>query len=901
MMGRRWIVVLLLAAVTHAWSQSPYFRHHYLLRKNQPVLINKIFQSSDGYLWYGTDHGLFRFDGVNTLRLTTDDGLPDNAVTAVAEDSIGRLWLGHANGMISYLQEGVVRQFKPEEGTSREQISDLLFDKAGNLWFATLNDGLYYYLRAQHRLYRLDEMEGMPDLYVYDIVMDSTGAIWAGTDGGVAICRLSDRNVEIQVLDNNTGLPDNIVRRLQYYRDTIWMATEDTGIFGCDISGQHVVPLFDDGWGRGSVTDFLISARQVWIATRQQGLMTAERKTGAIELYGSIDSEGTGVISTMNRDREGNIWIGSRSHIIMTEGDEIAFIDNLEGGNTMNVNAVAMDHKGTLWYANQSGLFRRSKDAGKTIITSVLAGTPYASYPVISLFVDDDGYIWAGLYGEGALRINPRTGNIRYLFNELRNGNVLHITGRGNTIWLATLGGCSRITTSGDSFTVMNYGSKDGLISDFIYQVFLDSKGRAWFATDGKGAVMMDETGFHHLSGGIESRVVYGFAEDDEGTILANIQGEGIYALKDGTFVPVNTEIQLRDTNINGLASDREGHVVVMHELGIDVYDARAGRTRSFGEEAGIHDQICNLNAVSITPSGEIFFGTDRGIIRVRPQSGDSLQNAPHPFIVGLKVLDRSMNMTTEMRLPHNRNSITINYLAFWYQNPSSVHFSYKLENYDNDWIESRNLSATYSSLPPAMYRFVLRVSDSDDFTDTEETSYTFEIMPPFWQTTGFYFAAGAVLILLGYLFVRNRERQLQDEKRRLEVEVAKRTAEIQRQTEEILTQSAAIHKQAEEIRSINENLEVMVQQRTHELEHKNRALEEYAFINAHELRAPVASILGLINLTDRIELEQEERIIIEHLRAAAQRLELVVGNITKAIERGDHPLPQSNIDNPDS
>ncbi len=104
-----------------------------------------------------------------------------------------------------------------------------------------------------------------------------------------------------------------------------------------------------------------------------------------------------------------------------------------------------------------------------------LANTPFNKYTVISLYTDSKGYVWAGLYGEGVLRINPTTGKVRHLNQELRNGNILSIAGHENTVWLGTLGGSTRITLNDDeTLDITNFSSKDGLASDFIYQVFLE-------------------------------------------------------------------------------------------------------------------------------------------------------------------------------------------------------------------------------------------------------------------------------------------------------------------------------------------------------------------------------------------------------------------------------------------
>ena len=112
---------------------------------------------------------------------------------------------------------------------------------------------------------------------------------------------------------------------------------------------------------------------------------------------------------------------------------------------------------------------------------------------------------------------------------------------------------------------------------------------------------------------------------------------------------------------------------------------------------------------------------------------------------------------------------------------------------------------------------------------------------------------------------------------------------ETQLKTEEIQAQNEEIMAQAEEIQGINENLEMLVKQRTAELEKKNKALEEYAFINAHKLRSPVASILGLVHLLAKSEQSEDTRVIREHLKHSADKLDAVVRSITTAIEKADN------------
>lgn len=876
-------------AIHDHYAQSPFFQSYSLLKRNETVQVNVVFQDKSGFIWYGTNKGLFRFDGINQLRYTHSDSLPDNHVTAIAQDSSGRIWAGHRNGNLSFLDKGLVHKFVPE-GSSSNEISDILFDREGNLWFSTLNDGLYYY--TNERLFRVDEEEGLPDLFVYDLAEDPIGNIWAGTDGGVGICTLKDGKVTIKVLNYRQGLPDNIVKKLIIGKNnTVWMGTEDAGVVAYNSFSGKSTPLIKEGWKFGALTDFLIQGNQVWIASQQTGLIVYDINTGRHKIYNNSNTK-AGIdltsINTVLTDEERNIWIGSKSGVTRTLGNHVEYIDAFDPYKDTNVSALTVDSKNNLWYATGDGLFRRNVgESGVVQVERPLSNTAFQKNTIISLYTDSTGYIWAGLYGEGVLRIDPSSGKIRNLSKELRNGNILNITGRGNVVWLATLEGATRITISGNDLELKNYTHKEGLISDYIYQVFIDSRKRAWFATDGRGVGMLDESGFHHFEKGLNTKVVYGFAEDKNHVIWANVQEEGLYKFDGKAFHILRSESPLRDKNISCLTSDVFGNLITIHDLGIDVYDVTANKMRYLGDEFGIGNKKPNLNALAKDKEGRVYVGTDHGIIDYADQSKDLL-TLPKPVIAGLRVSGKPIDLTDPLRFSYDQNNVVIQYLGFWYQNPSNLNYQYKLENYDKDWIKTRDRSTTYSSLPPGDYTFQLQTSDSEDFRNVPASSFKFTIHPPFWRTTWFYLLTAVVLVLSGSAYIQYRERKLLDDKRMLEIKVRERTMEIQQQAEEIQAQNEEIQSQAEEIQGINDNLEELVRARTAELEKKNKAAEESAFIIAHELRAPVASVLGLINLISKIPLNKDGKAIVAHMEESAEKLNTVVRNITKAIERGD-------------
>jgi signal transduction histidine kinase len=181
---------------------------------------------------------------------------------------------------------------------------------------------------------------------------------------------------------------------------------------------------------------------------------------------------------------------------------------------------------------------------------------------------------------------------------------------------------------------------------------------------------------------------------------------------------------------------------------------------------------------------------------------------SPQPFISGIKALNENLELSQNLNLKYFQNDVTLNFLGFWYQSPENLNFRYKLENYDRDWITSRNYSVTYSSLPPGEYTFRLKASDSEDFTGLKESSFHFIVNPPFWRTIWFYVLSGACLTLLIIAFVKYREKQLQNDKRILEAKNA-------------------------------------------ELKKINMELDKFVYSVSHDLRAPLLSMLGIVQISE--------------------------------------------------
>ncbi|MEH0155466.1 two-component regulator propeller domain-containing protein [Limibacter armeniacum] len=771
-------VLLLLLTVLTGYSQQLYFKQYPFGRKLKEGYPTALLQSTTGMLWVGTNKGLLQFDGKDFQLI----GEQKEEVTALGESHDGTIWVGFKDGALYFLKEEKLQPFETDEGMAVEAVSDIVFDKDGTLWFATLGDGLYYY--KNERMYRLDEEDGLPDTYIYDLELDKQGNIWAGTDGGIAVCHLNEQNADIKVIDSSLGLPDDIVKKIIFSpeNESFWIGTEDEGLFSYDPSTQVFKPVVKDEWPYGSVLDMTLSGNELWVSTSRQGILVMDCKDQSILNYTKEHGLSSGRLHALMGDREGNIWLAGRQRgLERLPANRLWFFRNMS--EQVQIVAVGADQHHALWYLNHGKLYHYQQ--GKATLMEELP----AQVTAISLYVDPYNNKWIGTYGDGIYCLKEN-GTLLHYKEELPDPNIINITGDGDAVWLATLrGGCRLTLGEGHKPSQIDvFGTKEGLGTDYLYQVFVDSQKRVWFGTDGHGISLMEQEHFQQLdsAAALDEKVIYGFAEDGKQRIWINVKGEGLYCFtENGKLKHYGIAEGLRDLDVKILSSDINGNLLVFHEAGLDVFDIQEEHFVYLGAEDGISEEKPFQNAVGKNAFGEVYFGTDKGIVGYR-QLNHVGQRAPELIIEEIKLFGKELLTGDAFKLKHNQNHLTINFEGLWYGNPEGLRFRYQLEGYDMDWIYTSSNSLTYSYLPPGHYLFKVQTSYDPFFKNFSEAQFTLEIAPPFWKEPWFILLAVGAMLGLIYWAVKRRERQLKLEKQLLEEKVKERTEEITLKNEEL-------------------------------------------------------------------------------------------------------------------
>ncbi|GJM35657.1 MAG: hypothetical protein DHS20C18_46580 [Saprospiraceae bacterium] len=743
-------------------GQSPYFKTHDLPQELKFVDLKLLYQSEGGFIWLGSREGLIRYDGSQYKVYQKPDTLGQNHVSAVFQDKNDLIWVGYRDGSIYQLDHrDVLQAWQPEEGLPVVPITGFAEDLEQRLWFSTYGEGLYY-LDGEH-VYNYDTDDGLLGNDIYCLVTDHRGWMWTGTDGGISICWLEQGEKKIKNITREHGLQDDIVRAiLPDEKGNCWVGTYDHGISYLKTDNfEFEYPMSD--WDMGQINDLeYFQGRELWIGTEGQGLWRWDFRDKKHYPVGQENFQ-SAKIYNLHKDIEGNLWVISNNGGLQSTNRQFEFVEK----PVSNIQALLVDHDDQLWLGTPQGLFRQVKDSlSKSSFERVL------SENVLCLFQDNYHNIWAGTFGSGILLLNQQLGKQRHITEKdgLTNASILSIDGNGDHIWCATLGGvtefeCRMNPLSTDALSVRNYNHESGLGTNFIYKIFLDSKNRTWFGTDGEGISMLDQGKITNFSeaGEIPIKSVYSITEDRRGHIWFSTARSGVFEFDGSKLINLAVKEGIRDLSITGLATDDKGQILIIHPSGIDILDPESHHLIYYDTDVGIDDFEPNLNAFYLDNAGNVWIGSQREIIRYTALE-EKLEIHPRTRFTGISIDLEPINIESQNKFAHNKNSLAFDYVGLWFTDPETVKYRYKLEGFDHEWIVSRDNRAVYSNLPPGSYSFLLMSTENDAFDKEPLVSYSFSIQRPFWSQWWFVLltlTGGASLV---FYLVKTREKRLQRE-----------------------------------------------------------------------------------------------------------------------------------------
>ena len=785
-------------------------------------VIRCIDQDSTGFLWFGSNDGLFRYDGQNyqIFRNLPDDpsSLSFNYVVDMHLDGQGNPWvlnytsldkLNTRNGRFSHYRPqkqedrqidlGAVYQIaiSPEDNVFVTSVRHGLLIKAHNdsvirlldfrrhfpkiadnleaiawynncLYVGKKHEGLFKITLAddQQSIVSVEKVAASSHAETYTLLVDQANRLWAGTSDGIILCDLTNgetRHFSYRPLQNNF-LPDGEVLSLFIDdRDNLWIGTRENGL--------SIVPV-SEVTGKGDLA---------------QGV---KYQTGTFE--GSLTNR---CINKIFRDQSGNFWLGTYSgglHFVNEYRNKIHTLKydpgHPESPSHQKIWGITQARDGNIWLGTDGGgIDVWSPRLG---IIKRIKHRPDASglsdNAVLCALTASDGKLWFGTYRGGINRIDPETGKIK-VYNEIpayaKDDYAYDIRtiyeDSKKQIWVGTnwKGVCIYDREKDRFLNVGELGSMD------VRTITESKNGGYWFGTHARGLTWFDPstksrksfTSIPGNSNSLPSNDVYFLKEDQQGKLWIGTQYGGLSCLdqNDWSFTNYGVEDGLASNTILAILEDSEGFLWLSTNEGISRFDPTSKTFINYDQTNGVLPGEFLNNSCIAAMDGTFYFGGSNGLNFFKPQYIQPSEVIPRvvftnlkifnePVIPGSEVIEHSIEFNPKIRLSHRQSVFTIGFQAIHYPFANKCQYRYMLEGYDEKWNDAgTNNSATYRQLPPGTYTLKVKASNPDGVWNHKEVSIPIEVIPPFWKTIWAYLLYIAVLAALTHTFFRFRIRQI--------------------------------------------------------------------------------------------------------------------------------------------
>jgi len=723
--------------------------------------ISSIAQTPDGYLWLGTEVGLFRFDGVKNFpwHPPSNQELPSNWIFSLLVTRDGTLWIGTAKGLVSW-KDGKLTQYAELAG---HYIFKLLEDREGSVWAsgAAVQAGKLCAIRNGSVQCFGDD--GSLGRGVFNLYEDSKGNLWAGVKDG--LWRWQPGPPKFYPLP---GVPDGIE------------------CFGEDNDGTLLV-----GWNRGihrfiegKTEVYTIPGRagqirgrrllrdrdgSLWIGTFNEGVVHVHR--GKTDVFGLSQGLAGEAARILFEDREGTIWVGSANGLDRFRDFAISAFSVNQGFSSPRLQSVLADRDGGIWAATLDSLNRWN--SGHVAILNVNSYQQHGkinSFIPNSLFQDDTGRIWVSTpSGFGYLK------NDYFVSVSEVPGAITAITqDTAGNLWIANEhAGLFQVLR--DSVVQQIPWSKLGH-NDPVSIVSADPlRGGLWLGFFLGGIAYYSEgqiRASYTTADGLTAGRVNDFRLDQDGTLWIATES-GVSRLKNGRFATLTSRNRLPCDGVHWLREDDARSFWLYTPCGLlrvarSELDAWAGAMdHDINAQPAIHATVYGISdgvrslttALHFSPQvakstdGKLWFLVGEGGVNVIDPNHLPFNKLPPPvhieqFVADRKTYDSISSGSGPLRLPPLIRDLRIDYTALSLVAPEKILFRYKLEGRDRDWQEAGDRRQVfYNDLDPGDYRFRVMACNNDGVWNETGTYIDFYITPAYYQTA--WFRIGILILFL--------------------------------------------------------------------------------------------------------------------------------------------------------
>jgi signal transduction histidine kinase/ligand-binding sensor domain-containing protein len=718
--------------------------------------VTAIFQGRDGYIWMGTYNGMARFDGVHFMVFDSvnSPGLKNSRITSLYQTSDETIWIGHETGEISCLRDGrFTNSFFPHNWP-KEEIVAISEDEQGDVWALNLH-GMLQRMRDQKIL--LPPMAIEPNsLARPSFSGHNNGELYVLFRGAVAL--LHHGELVPAGFDDGTGT--NYVEQV--------CGSSDSGQWV--IGGGRIRKWKQNAWVQdlGSYmwsNAFITTAYEtrggtLCVGTIGDGLFLLNSNTPALHL-----NRANGLphdwVRCLTEDQEGNIWVGTGGGgLCVLRAAKVTMHSPPDSWEGRVVLSLTRTKNGDFWAGTEgAGLYCLSAQNWQHYGSESGLSNQF----IWSVLEDRDSNLWVGTWGDGLFK---RAGN-KFVPAPGFRPNKIQVTalyeGKDGAIWAGTGAGLLRYQNG----VVTQYGRGEGVTFTDIRTIIQAADGTVWFGTMGGGLGCLRDghiTTFTKQDG-LGSDFILSLYLDTANTLWIGTLDNGLSRLKNGQFKTISSANGLANNIIGHIAEDQDGWVWLTSQAGI----LRVGKTELnavadglsesvdcliYGKNQGLSTLACSAGFQPSgvqTPDGHFWFPTSKGLAEVDPKAVRK-NNLPPPIhiesadiggritsIESLTGAPDNLQMGNSVRtlvIPPDKQRLSLKFTALSFIEPEAVRFRYRLAPLETGWVEGGTQRAVdYSYIPPGKYEFtVIACNNEGLWNNTGDTIHVI-VQPQFWQT----------------------------------------------------------------------------------------------------------------------------------------------------------------------
>jgi ligand-binding sensor domain-containing protein/signal transduction histidine kinase len=833
--------VLISVASVPATAGAPRslrFEHLGLEQGLAQETVKTILQDRAGFMWFGTQGGLNRYDGYRMRVYRSDPGdpasLPDNYIQASYEDGDGRLWFGTRGGLARFdeaTQKFVRYPFvSGSERVARNRaVAAIVGDGAGGLWIGT-GDGLIRIDTASGRFRAFRHDSGDPgslrDDRVTALALDGRGGLWVGTGVGIDHLPAGAASFDHYDIDPHGDAKRNTVTSLSMGQSgVLWIGT-GAGLDAWRIGDgppqrRHVGQ--EEGMGDAGIrTLYHDAGNNLWVGTDLDGLKWRDPVSQRFVSYTNQafdrHSMSDNQVSAVRIDRTGTLWVGTmfgglnRADLASGGFGSFTLLPGEQSGQATSISrkvrAIATGADGRLWLGTiGAGLVHIEPISGRAErIRHDPARRDSLPDDTVNAVLPGRGRLWVGS-PTGLSWRDADTGRFTTvaLGKDAAGNNVQDLMlDRTGSLWVATRGGLFLLGPDDHILSAWRHDSLDpsSLGEDSGYALLEDRKGTIWVGTE-NGLDRFDRASgtFSHFRhddkdpATLRHNRVYYLYESARGELWVGTAA-GLHRMERDAggrtlfrYFPVTTAHE--PVPIGAILEGGRGELWVSTTVGLTRVDPATGDFKSYSAKDGLLDGTYFVGSAALGADGELHFGGVNGMTSFMP---DAVRDNPYPaqpVITDFLVQNRSRlprpgGQALQVALPYRDNVFTLEFAALHYADPQSNRFAYRLQGFDQDWTETDagKRFATYTNLDPGHYVFEVRAANKDGLWSDAPASIGITIAPPVWMTWWFRLVAALTVIGIGVALYRLRIRVLVQQTERLERTVGARTAELVLQKE---------------------------------------------------------------------------------------------------------------------